>query len=78
MILLIALELSLGLGFDIGGKYQASKDGFKGIIQIEEQLQDGYTAGFWHSSELDNGFKGNVHDENIFYIKKTFYLNKIF
>lgn len=70
MILLIALELSLGLGVDIGGEYETDHNSYKGIIQIEEPLQDGYTAGFWHSSELENGFKGNVHDENIFYIKK--------
>ena len=72
MIYAIALQLSLGLGVDIGGEYHTDRNSYKGIIQIEEPLQNNWTAGFWHSSELDNGFKGNVHDENILYIKRTF------
>lgn len=68
--MMIALQLFFGLGIDINGVYKYDRNSYKGIIQVEHEVKKDWVAGYWHSSELDNGFRGNVHDENIFYIKK--------
>ena len=71
---LFALTLSLGFGYDIedDNSLGESRD-FKGIIQIEQKAGN-YSYGYWHSSQIDNGFRGNVEDQNLIYIKRDFKL----
>lgn len=70
-LILSALFLSVGIGYDVEDDYTFEQRDWKGIIQIE-QTQGSYSYGFWHSSQINNGFKGNPEDQNIIYIKKNF------
>ena len=64
--LILMLNLSIGLGYDMEDDFKHQDKDVKGIIHIE--TEDG-TYGFWHSSRLNNGFKRNDDDQNILYIK---------
>ena len=64
--LFLGLTLSIGLGYDMEDDFQHQDKDLKGIIQIEDK--DG-RYGFWHSSRLSDGLRGNPDDQNIFYIK---------
>ena len=67
------LVFSIGLGYDVEDDHTFEGRDFKGIIQIENREGD-YSYGFWHSSQIDNGFRGDVEDQNVIYIKRDFRL----
>lgn len=64
LILLQGCTVSIGLGYDMEDDFKHQEKDVKGIIHIE-----GKNYGFWHSSRINNGFKGDPDDQNIFYIK---------
>jgi len=66
MFAIVLLQLSIGLGYDLEDDYDHQSKDFKGIFHIES---DNGKYGFWHSSRINNGFKSNEDDQNIFYIK---------
>lgn len=71
---IIGLVISLGFGYDLEDDGTHESRDFKGILQIE-QAESGYSYGFLHSSQVDNGIQGSPEDQNIFYFKKNFKLN---
>jgi len=66
MFTVALLQLSIGLGYDLEDDFEHQEKDIKGIVHIESK--DGM-YGFWHSSRINNGFKGSEDDQNIFYIK---------
>lgn len=70
--LLLALQLSIGVGYNFETETPHFNTGGMGIIQLEQKVTKDWSIGFWHSSRLDNGFKGSIGDKNILYVKRDF------
>lgn len=69
--LLLALDVSVGLGYDLKNNDELESENVKGIVQIEK-IVGNYSFGYWHSSQIDNGFRVSDDDKNIFYVKRYF------
>ena len=68
-MIFLALQLSIGVGVHIHKNFEVEQKDYKGIIQLEQPITDEISLGLWHSSRLENGFKGSPDDQNIIYFK---------
>ena len=71
MIMVGALILSLGVGYELTSMDEYEKNPWKGLFQIEYVMK-GYSIGFLHTSRTQDGFDGDKFDQDLIYIKRDF------